>query len=271
MKENRKTLPKIVGVINVTPDSFSDGGKFFSANNALSHARRLINDGADVIDVGGESTAPGSTSITQDEEWRRLEHVLPEIICMSHDAGVEVSIDTRNAKTAEAAVRLGVDYINDQGGLSDPDMHEVMAQSNAKVIVMHNLGIPASRDKTMSCPVESVIDEIIEWFRPRIDTLVAKQIKRERIVVDPGIGFGKKPEHSWYIIKNIAKLKELGLPVYVGHSRKSMFGTMCPDVSERDVPTALVSVFLMLQNVDYIRIHDVAITKTASEVVKRLF
>ncbi|MFV9838830.1 MAG: dihydropteroate synthase [Aaplasma endosymbiont of Hyalomma asiaticum] len=270
MGESRKTLTKIVGVLNVTPDSFSDGGKFFNVDDALQHAKRLIADGADVVDVGGESTAPGSTGITQDEEWRRLEHVLPEIIYMSHGAGVKVSVNTRNAETAELAVRLGADYINDQGGLSDPNMPEVMAGSSAKIIVMHNLGIPASRDKTMSCSTEHVVDEIIEWLRNRVDTLVAKQMKRERIIVDPGIGFGKKPEHSWHIIKNIVKFRELGLPVYVGHSRKSVFSSISADVSGRDIPTALVSAFLMLKNVDYLRIHDVALAKTAAEVVKHL-
>ena len=270
MGNGKSVSTKIMGIVNVTPDSFSDGGKCVNTDETLLHVKKLIEDGANIIDVGGESTAPGTTGITQDEEWNRLECILPQVISMSHSAGVEVSIDTRNAKTAALAARLGVDYINDQSGLLDPNMTEVVANSTVGIIIMHNLGIPASHSKTMACSKEEIMDEIVEWLAYRVKILVATKVARERVIVDPGIGFGKRLEESWHIVRNIQELKRLGQPVCVGHSRKSMLSVVSKDVSERDFPTAIVSTFLMQQGVDIIRVHNVALTRTATEVMGHL-
>ncbi|SBO30289.1 dihydropteroate synthase [Anaplasma phagocytophilum] len=261
---------KIVGILNVTPNSFSDGGKFLEANAAIRHATDLIEHGAAVIDVGAESTAPGVSPITQEEEWSRLKEVLPEIIRIAHNAHVEVSIDTRNAKTAELALKLGVDYINDQGGLLDPDMPAIAAASSAKIIIMHHFGLPVSRDRSYVGQPEQLLNEIIEWLCSRVDTLIAQGVARERIILDPGLGFGKLPEYSWYIAKNIGRLKKLGFPVCVGHSRKSMFSLIPVELSERDVPTAMLSTFLAQQQVDFLRVHDVKLTGISIKIANLL-
>ncbi|MEH0831642.1 dihydropteroate synthase [Anaplasma bovis] len=261
---------KIVGILNVTPNSFSDGGQFLEPEKALAHAYKLIEDGADVIDVGAESTAPDAVAISVEEEQRRLEEVLPQVIEAAHSAKVEVSIDTRNASTASIALRAGVDYVNDQGGLSDPNMVPVIRESHTKVVVMHSLGLPVSRSRYSACSPEDLMREIIEWLRARVDTLVSNGVHREDIIVDPGIGFGKLPEHSWYIMRNIRMLSELGVKTYVGHSRKSPFSSLSIPLTDRDVPTAIVSAFLMQQGVDFIRVHNVEMTKLARDISRKL-
>ncbi|MDB1135196.1 dihydropteroate synthase [Candidatus Anaplasma sp. TIGMIC] len=261
---------KIAGILNVTPNSFSDGGKFLESAAAIQHAEKLIRDGADIIDVGAESTAPDATSVECDEEWKRLENVLPEVVRLAHDSGVEVSIDTRNAKTAARALECGVDYINDQGGLLDIDMSAVAAQSTVPIIIMHNLGIPTSRAHTAEGPPEKLVDEMLEWFMRRVDILLSKGVQRERIILDPGLGFGKRPEYSWYIVRNIHKFMNMGFKTYVGHSRKSMFSAIPVALEDRDAPTAMLSMFLVQKGVDFLRVHDVALTKTAQKIASLL-
>ena len=261
---------KIVGILNVTPNSFSDGGQFLELEDALAHTYKLIEDGADVIDVGAESTAPDAIAISETEEQRRLAGVLSKVVEAAHSAKVEVSIDTRNASTASIALSAGVDYINDQGGLSDPNMVPVIRENNAKVIVMHSLGVPVSRSIYSTCSPEDLMHEIIEWLRQRVDILVSNGVPRENIIVDPGIGFGKLPEHSWYIMKNIRMLSELEVKTYVGHSRKSPFSSLSIPLKDRDIPTAIVSAFLMQQGVDFIRVHNVEMTKLARDISHKL-
>ena len=259
-----------MGVLNITPDSFSDGGKFFNSENAVSHAARLIADGAAVIDVGGESSAPGATSISQEEEWERLREALPKIVDIAHSSGAEVSVDTRNARTAAEALTFGVDYVNDVGGLMDPEMLPVVARSKAKIIIMHNFGIPVSVVKPKLGAPEQLMEEIIEWFHAKVDALVSAGVDKQRIILDPGIGFGKSQEYSWHIIKNVSQFKVLGLPICIGHSRKSMFSAISTEPESRDFPTAVVSAFLLSQGVEFIRVHNVSLSMVALKVASTL-
>ncbi|MCU7611908.1 dihydropteroate synthase [Anaplasma capra] len=261
---------KIIGILNVTPDSFSDGGRFFSKDTAIEHVAKLIADGAAIIDVGGESSAPGAAPVPQEEEWRRLQEVLPKVVEMAHSSDVKVSIDTRNAQTSARALDLGVDYINDVGGLMDPEMLSVAARSNAGIIIMHNFGIPVSSVKQKLGTPEQLVEEVIEWLRVRADALVSAGVDKQRIIIDPGIGFGKSYEYSWHIIKNISQFRKLGLPICVGHSRKSMFSVISVEPESRDFPTAVVSAFLLGQEVDFIRVHDVFLSRIALEVASML-
>ncbi|RCL19980.1 dihydropteroate synthase [Anaplasma marginale] len=263
---------KIIGVLNVTPDSFSDGGKFFNSESAVGHAARLIADGAAVIDVGGESSAPGATAISQEEEWNRLSGVLPQVVNMAHSSGVEVSVDTRNARTAAGALALGVDYVNDVGGLMDPEMLSTVAHSSAKIIIMHNFGIPVSIARPKLDMPEQLVEEIVEWFHAKVSALVSAGVDKQRIILDPGIGigFGKSHKCSWHIIKNVSRFKVLGFPICIGHSRKSMFSAISAEPESRDFPTAVVSAFLLNQGVEFIRVHNVSLCKTALTVAGML-
>ncbi|MGN7661535.1 MAG: dihydropteroate synthase [Anaplasma sp.] len=263
---------KIMGVLNVTPDSFSDGGKFFRVDDALRHAEELVTEGADVIDVGAESSAPGAAAISQKEELDRLRGILPEVIDIAHSSDVEVSLDTRNARTAAWAIGLGVDYINDVGGLMDSDMAPTLAKSDeAKIIVMHNFGIPVSHVRQEPDTPEQLMGEMIEWLGVRIDTLVSSGVDRQRIIIDPGLGFGKAPKYSWHITRNISQFRVLGLPICIGHSRKSMLtAVMQAESQSRDLPTAIVSTFLLQQEIELIRVHNVPLNKLALDIAQML-
>lgn len=257
----------ILGVLNVTPNSFSDGGKFLETQNALAHAEKLIDEGADVIDVGAESTAPGVSPVTHEEEWQRLKHILPEVVAMAHRAEIKVSIDTRHAKTAELAVANGVDIINDQGGLLDPIMVSVAAKNqHVKIIIMHHFGIPVSKNTFPVCTPDELMGQIVDGLLTRATTLRENGVDGNRIVLDPGIGFGKTPEHSWHIIKNVGIFTNLGFDVCIGHSRKSMFSAVDVALADRDPATAIVASYLAQQGVEYIRVHNVPLTKTAIKI-----
>ena len=261
---------RILGILNVTPDSFSDGGKFLHVKGALSHAKKLIAEGAHIVDVGAESTALGVSPVTHEEEWQRLENVLPEVIALAHGEGVEVSIDTRHAKTAEKALKHGVDIINDQGGLLDPEMVSVAVNCSAKIIIMHHFGIPVSKNAFPVCNSDKLVREIIDWLLARAKTLCENCVDERRIILDPGIGFGKTPEHSWHIIKNIGVFTKLGFGICIGHSRKSMFSAVDVVLEDRDPATAIVASYLAQQGVKYIRVHNVALTKTATKIASYL-
>ena len=267
---------KVVGILNYTPDSFSDGGKFFSIDKALQQVEHLINGGADIIDVGGESTRPtflytqhGNNTISQTEEWNRLQDILPRVIEIAHHHNVQVSIDTRNAKTAEKAVELNVDYINDVSALSDDSMLHVLQSSSVDVIIMHSLGIPLIKNNTIPKDCDP-INEIIIWAQKYIEKLTNAGINKNRIIIDPGIGFSKTATQSLYILNNIDRLKILNQRIHVGHSRK-FFLTSCKlnDLT-RDNATLAVSIFLFQKGIDFIRIHNTHIHNDAFNILKKL-
>lgn len=249
---------KLVGILNLTPDSFSDGGKFLAPALALAQAEKLIKDGADILDVGAESTRPGAELLSAEEEWGRLELALAQIIRAARAAKVTISLDTRHPENAARGIKLGVDWINDESGLENPAMLELLAKANCKIVLMHSLGIPADPAKHLP-ESEDVIAHLLDWFEKRLVQLNVAGIARERIILDPGIGFGKTPLQSLCLLLNIGKLKKLGLPLFVGHSRKS-FLTLFTEkpAAERDELTLAFSAMLAAACVEYIRVHEIA-------------
>jgi dihydropteroate synthase len=258
---------QVWGVVNVTPDSFSDGGKYLNPGVALSHARSLLADGADVIDVGAESTRPGATRISVAEEIDRLSPVVGALVTEGH----RVSVDTMNAETAVAMLGLGVPIINDvSGGLADPDMLGVVADSGVTYVMMHWRGHSDTMDQHAT--YNSVVAEVVEHLRGRIQAAIDAGIDKARIVVDPGFGFSKTPEHNWDLIRGISDLVELGFPVLAGVSRKRFIGGLFSgdhEMSDRDDPSAMVGALLAKKGVSALRVHNVASQLRALEIMGR--
>lgn len=247
----RKT--RLVGIINLTPDSLSDGSRFADGNAALDAMTRMIGEGASVIDIGAESTRPGAVPISPQEEWRRLEPVLKSLYRVRMP-NVSFSLDTRHAETARKAVECGIDWINDVTGFSAQAMADVAASCRCRLVMMHSLGAPASPSITLP-PSADVVNTLFQWATERAAWLERQGIGKDRIIFDPGIGFGKTAEQSLAILRRIDEFSSLGLPLLVGHSRKSFLAGLHAD---RDDGTLAVSLYLAAKGVDYLRIHDVA-------------
>lgn len=251
----------LVGIINVTPDSFSDGGLHNSPDAALDQARRMVKEGASVIDIGAESTRPGAKTISPEEEWKRLGPVLEKL--RESELNAWISVDTRNPETAAKALLAGIDWLNDPSGLANPKMLEEARKSAVNVVIMHNLGIPADPNKVMP-EKEDIIVSIVSWAAMKIDELTKQGIGMDRIIFDPGIGFGKTAEQSYTIIENIEAFKKLGVRLMVGHSRKSFLKAFTDEPAhERDEITAKFSSWLANLDVDYLRVHDIKTNKKA--------
>lgn len=257
---------KLVGILNVTPDSFSDGMEFCYKENALEQVRKLVDDGVDVIEIGAESTRPGAIPLSADDEWNRLEDVLPEAVDFCKAQNVVISLDSYHPENAERALTHGVDWINDVTGFTNPVMIDAVRDSNCKLVVMHNLGVPV--DKSIVIPeTQDPIEIIFSWGEYAIDGMVKHDIGMERIIFDPGIGFGKTSEQSIKIIKNIEAFKPLGVPLFVGHSRKSFISELVKKTSNtRDSETALISSYLANKGVEYLRVHNVLDSKNAIKI-----
>ncbi len=246
-------LPKLMGIVNVTPDSFSDGGKFVDRDRAVEHALQLVEQGADILDIGGESTRPGATPVAADEELRR---VIPVIERLSTQTQVPISIDTTKAAVAEAALTAGATIINDVSGLEyDTGMVSVAAASDCGVIIMHMRGTPQTMQND---PVYGdIVAEVRDYLAGRLAELKRAGIAPERIVLDPGIGFGKTAAHNIELLSNIAALQQLGRPVLIGHSRKRFLKKLIGrDVDERLSGTIGVAIALAEQGVDILRVHE---------------
>ena len=245
---------KLVAIINITPDSFSDGGDMFSPLAALNAIERAVAAGATVIDVGAESTRPGAQSLAWEEEWNRLEPVA------MHMAGAvkgraEISVDTRHAATVREILPYGISWVNDVSGFLNPDMVEVVVASQCRLVVMHSLTVPANSAIVLPADVD-VVAEVLAFGQRRIAELWAAGIARERIIFDPGVGFGKTAEQSVALLKDIDIFHRLGVPLLVGHSRKSFLKAWDATL-DRDAATLEVSRYLVSQGVDYLRVHDV--------------
>jgi dihydropteroate synthase len=246
------TKTKIVGILNITPDSFSDGNLYNDEESILSQTLKLIKDGADIIDVGAESTRPNAEKLSDTQEWQRLSPVLEKIIALCHQHKVKVSLDSFHPSSVKRAIGLGVDFINDVNGLKNPQMIEALKNSTVKIVVMHSLTVPA--DKSVNIPEElDVVNELKIWFNNHMRFLNSCGIDNSRLIFDPGIGFNKTVKQCWEVINRASELKQLGIPIYIGHSRKSFLG----ELSQRDEKTLIVSKQLIANNIDYIRVHDV--------------
>ncbi len=268
----RIDTPELVGVINITPDSFSDGGYFLDVEKAYQQISHLMNSGATIIDIGAESTAPNAKPLSSQEEWTRLSPLLTIINEKKRTFLLppKISVDTRHADVAEKALAMSVDWINDVTGLNDPTMQKLIAQSKADCVVMHHMSIPASRQYILP-RIENSVDKVLDWAKQKIEALVTSDIAKERIIIDPGIGFGKVPEQSFMLIKHINRFAELGCRLLVGHSRKSFltwFTSRPP--AERDIETLALTLYLAKQPVDYLRVHNVEMNARALRVASAL-
>jgi dihydropteroate synthase len=242
-----------MGVLNVTPDSFSDGGRFFDPEAAVEHGVRMAAEGADLIDVGGESTRPGAEAVAPEEERDR---VVPVIKRLSAELDVPVSIDTRKPSVAAAAVEAGATVVNDISGARDPQMLEVVRDAGAGLVLMHMRGEPATMQEFTD--YADVVAEVRDQLRGRVDAAVQAGIHPDHVVVDPGIGFSKTPDQNLVLLRDVRALFELGRPVLVGPSRKSFIGKVLDlEVDERLEGTAAAVAWLVAQGVHLVRVHDV--------------
>ena len=251
----------IMGVLNVTPDSFSDGGQFLDHDRAVEHARRMVSDGADIIDIGGQSTRPGSDPVTREEELKRVRPVLERL---AGRINAPISVDTFQPKVADACLELGAVAINDVTGFRNPAMIEVAARHKAPVVLMHMRGMP----KTMQHDISygDVVTDLKAFFVDRVAEVQQKGV--QEIMLDPGIGFGKTAQHNLEILKRLGEFKELGLPVLVGPSRKSFLGKITGDPTGQRLEGTLAAVSVAVMNgAGAVRVHDVKACKRAVQVV----
>ncbi|MCX5833077.1 MAG: dihydropteroate synthase [Deltaproteobacteria bacterium] len=259
----------IMGIINMTPDSFSDGGRFKSINEAVDHGVRLEEEGADILDIGGESTRPGSARVSRKEEIKR---VVPVIEKLSRRIRIPVSVDTMKAEVARVAMDSGSEIINDISAMRfDRKMLEVMAESQAPVILMHMRGTPRMMQEG-DLRYRSLMGEIIRFLGERIEKAVAGGVTRENIIVDPGIGFGKKVEDNLRIIRHLRELKTLGRPILLGPSRKAFIGkaTGVKIPAERIEGTAAAVTAAIMNGANILRVHDVGFMKRVSAMADAL-
>ncbi|MEJ6649699.1 MAG: dihydropteroate synthase [Burkholderiales bacterium] len=251
--------PMVMGVVNVTPDSFSDGGDYLDPEMAVERAKILFESGADIIDVGGESTRPGAQSASLDLERSR---VIPVIQALSR-LGVPVSIDTQKPRLMEEAIECGACLINDISGAQDPEVASIAARTNVGVCVMHMQGSPRVMQQNPS--YQDVVQEVFSFLQERVVSLIRSGVKPSNIVVDPGFGFGKTLEHNLLLLRNLNKFCELGHPVLVGLSRKAMLGVITnkEDASDRLGSSIASAIFAVSQGADIVRVHDVNETRDA--------
>jgi dihydropteroate synthase len=261
-------VPSLWGVLNLTPDSFSDGGVYVEPELAVARALEMSAQGAAVIDVGGESTKPGVARISVEEEQHRILSTVAALV----ERGLSVSVDTMNSATAKAAIALGVHTINDvSGGLADKDMLSVIADSDVDYVMMHWRGHSATMAE--KAVYTNVLQEVIAELGERVEQAHAAGIQPERIILDPGIGFAKKPEHNWEILAGIDAIVGLGFRVLVGASRKRFLGELLPpnhEVTQRDGVSATLGVLLAARNVWGLRVHNVAVHQDALRVWQAL-
>jgi dihydropteroate synthase len=270
---------RLMGIVNVTPDSFSDGGSFLRTEEAIEHARSLVGEGAQIVDVGGESTRPGAEPVSEAQELARVLPVIEGLAAAAAAAdvlpeGVQISIDTSKATVAEAALQAGASFVNDVSALrADPRMVEVIARAGADCCLMHMLGEP----RTMQAAPRygDVVEEVKAFLRERLEFALAHGVARERIMLDPGIGFGKTGAHNLELLRRLDELCELGIPIMIGTSRKSFLGSILARAAGRERPlaaderlagTLVTNVLAYERGASVFRVHDVAPVRDALAV-----
>ena len=259
-KYGKKTY--IMGILNVTPDSFSDGGNYTDVEVAIKHAKEMIEEGADIIDVGGESTRPGHKFVSAKEE---IERIVPVIKSLKKEINIPISIDTYKSEVAKEALKLGVDMVNDVWGLTyDENMAEIIGKYNASVCIMHNQeGTNYDKD---------IMESIKEFLQNSIDKALEAGIKKEKIVLDPGIGFGKTFEQNLEVLKRLHELQDLGYPILLGTSRKSVLGNIVGgEPNQRVEATVATTVCGIRDGVDIVRVHDVKENLQAAKIADKLY
>ena len=247
--------PLVMGIVNVTPDSFSDGGKFLSHEQAIAHARKLIEDGADILDIGGESTRPGAAAASLQEE---LDRVMPVLLALQ-GSGVPVSVDTQKPDVMKTAIATGASMINDVNALQAEGAIEACSQSSVAICLMHKQGMPETMQQAPA--YDSVVREVGQFLEAR--ALACKQagIAADRIVIDPGFGFGKTVDHNFTLLRELGSLVRLGYPVLAGYSRKSSLGAVTGRAVEQRLAASLAAAMIAVQNgATILRVHDVAET-----------
>jgi len=264
---NFKKIPNILGVLNLTPDSFSDGGKFNSKKKGINHAIHLVNSGANLIDVGGESTRPGSKMIKENLEWQRINKILKLLLKKK----IPISLDTRKSKIMSKGINLGVKLINDVSGLDfDSETLNVLKKYKIPFVIQHSQGVPENMQKNPKYKNELL--DIYDFFEKKIKLLRSKGIKHDKIILDPGIGFGKNLKHNMSLIRNISIFHSLGFPILVGNSRKRFIKELSGknDSKFRNGGTIASSIYLMTQGVQILRIHDVNETMQGIKIFKNI-
>jgi len=248
----------VMGIVNVTPDSFADGGQFFDAGAAVAHGLEQVAQGADILDIGGESTRPGAEPVSVEEELRR---VLPVIEALARQFDIPLSVDTSKPDVARACLLAGAHIINDVTGLIDPEMQAVGRTVGAGVILMHMQGTPATMQ--VDPRYDDVVKDILQFFDERIALLTAQGLRREAIAIDPGLGFGKRFQHNLHLIAHLAEFQRFGVPVCFGASRKGFIGKIIGKGVDQSLAgsLAMVSVVLAQKSAQIIRVHDVAATR----------
>jgi dihydropteroate synthase len=255
--------PLIMGIVNVTPDSFSDGGLHATTEAAVAHALRLIEEGADILDIGGESTRPGSQPVPLDVE---LERVLPVLEGLKY-VNAPLSADTRKPEVMREALRAGASMINDVNALAAAGALQAVAKSNAAICLMHKQGEPLTMQ--VNPQYHDVVAQIKAFLGSRIEAALAAGIARERIVIDPGFGFGKTVEHNLVLLRNLEQFRELGVPLLVGLSRKSVLGKIASrDIGERGYSSAAAALIAVMKGAKIVRVHDVGATRDALAVYR---
>lgn len=270
MKKVIPQKPCLMGILNMTPDSFSDGGLYYQRlDEAGDHAAKMVEQGAEIIDVGGESTRPGSAPVPEDEQKRRILGIIEKIAERCPD--VNISVDTTLSRVAGAALDAGATMLNDiSAGRDDPDMFHLAADRKMPICLMHIQGKPATMQDNPE--YKDVVSEVCAFLSERVDTALCAGVSEDRIILDPGIGFGKTSEHNRLLLKNLSRIVELGFPVMIGVSRKSFIGSVCKqaDPQQRVIGSCAVTAFGLLSGVRIFRVHDVAEHRQVMDVTRAL-
>ena len=248
---------EIMGVVNITHNSFYDGGKFINLNNSINHVKRIINDGADIIDIGAESSKPGSDPVSSKEQIKKIE---PLVEAIREISDIPISIDTRSSKVISNLLKYNIDIVNDISSLEDCNLLDIIKDNNLSVSLMHMQGIPKTMQNNPS--YQNVVDDICLYLKTKSDICLNKGINKDNIIIDPGFGFGKTLEHNYLILNSLKKFSDLGYRVLSGISRKSMIGdvlNVCP--SDRLYGTLAASVIAVKNYTNILRVHDVRETK----------
>ena len=266
LNPNRETL--VMGIVNVTPDSFSDGGEFLSPEVAISHASKLIRQGADIIDIGGESTRPGAKQVPELEELKRVIPVIEKI--RADNPAILISIDTTKASVAKHAIEAGADIINDVSGLSfDNNMVGIVETFNIPVVIMHMKGNP--QNMQLNPEYKDIVNEILDFFKMKIKSAIQSGINRSKIILDPGIGFGKTVEHNFELLSRLNEFNVLELPIMIGPSRKSFIGiTLDLPPKDRVEGTAAAVSAGVMNGASIVRVHDVQSMKRVVRIIEKI-